>query len=772
MPGRSFGWRAAGVAGAVALALVFVAHRVVTGAHNACEMSYSSPAYEAVPLPLPLVGRAWPRGFVLRRYFERPSRAADACGGVSAPVLFVPGHLGSYEQGRSLASALWRRGGCPQAAPYVLDFGESPTCLLPHMWATHADLVAAAVEVVSGRHGDARVLLVGHSMGGAMAMLAAIAVHARVLAVVTIGSPLTAAPVVLTGDASVAYGRVNHAWRCDANASQAAAVCALPLVALVGGVRDFLAWPPATSPPRGPLHEAIAVRDIVGADVDHNALMWCGQVVSALCDGALAAAAASGGGAGHNGTRVFAAIVAPLHVQGLLVVSPGLHEVLASHVMARLVSAGPGLFSLAAAAAVLALAASALARPRPPGTHAHIVAVVSPAAHARALLSLPALCSPRATAHFAAPRALECTLGALYATVGALRWATAAPVGAATATDALVAGLAAAFCAALLYVVACAVATVAALTAAAATTACARVWLRCSRWPRLVLGAVGAVLLSAAAAESGVLCAAVGFGGLTLSLACRTAAGVALLAPAARARHALLWAIVALAGAPRATALVAHAVYFGGMDDMGDVGAGDALLVVCAAALLLVRPALLVPACVAHAVCFEDDCAPVAAVASASLVREPAVRSVRHGECGVCFHEHAGKQVCVTSAHVVCACVCVCFCVCVFLCVCMRVGKHAADGMGFLREHTVLPADVLFCAGIVRGGCRSGGVPDAAWGRGCGAVLSCHFVQLLADGCGRLGRVRVLRVRVSRVRRREEGPTRCPVRAPACRGAA
>lgn len=118
-----------------------------TSAPNQCVMSYSRPVYTPVPVPSRLSYK-----YRLMRYthghVERPLRVTGM------PVLYVPGHLGSYKQARSFASAavVASQGkGSDVRGPveyFALDFGEEWSGLVGHVVWDQAEFINDAVRTI------------------------------------------------------------------------------------------------------------------------------------------------------------------------------------------------------------------------------------------------------------------------------------------------------------------------------------------------------------------------------------------------------------------------------------------------------------------------------------------------------------------------------------------------------------------------------------------------------------------------------------------------
>jgi len=167
-----------------------------------CDTTYIHPEYITVPTP-----HFDAYEYSLVRYREKPSAwvpTAVTQRRGRAAVLFVHGHLGSYEQMRSMASEsakeISRRikssaGASADADAdavdwFGADFLEEPSGLEPRLLERQAAYVAACVEYLSTSYD--KVVLLGYSMGGLVVdrvLATDKAVSDKVGMAITIGSP-------------------------------------------------------------------------------------------------------------------------------------------------------------------------------------------------------------------------------------------------------------------------------------------------------------------------------------------------------------------------------------------------------------------------------------------------------------------------------------------------------------------------------------------------------------------------------------------------------
>ncbi|KAF8741815.1 PGAP1-like protein, partial [Rhizoctonia solani] len=227
------------------------------------------------------------------------------------PVLFIPGNAGSSHQVRSIASSAARQ---IYTTPHVrstdipanvepldlyagpstfdLEFNEDLSALHGPTLQTQTAYVQAALKYIiskyPGKH-DLQVTLLGHSMGGIVALNALVSPHHRSLvrAVITMSSPHSLPPARLDRDIEQVFDNsIGVLWKIPANGS---AIENPPVLALCGGATDNMIpmescmLPP---PPVGANHDSALYRRTIftsGLDgtwtgVGHREMVWCHQV--------------------------------------------------------------------------------------------------------------------------------------------------------------------------------------------------------------------------------------------------------------------------------------------------------------------------------------------------------------------------------------------------------------------------------------------------------------------------------------------------------------
>ena len=230
------------------------------------------------------------------RLYRVPMKSARApLTGV--PVLFVPGHGGSYKQARSLGRHLWDMDN-DLFDVFALEFNEEPTGLNGNFitdQATYLNDVVRAIlqeyrtrrktktteEYALKRARPESVMLVAHSMGGIVARTAeALPNYKRhsIQHVVALGVPYEKPSFVFDAEMNAVYDRMHAARQLDDN---------VVYVSIAGGHKDTLVQTSWTSvdtvadPSRAFAALASAI-PIVKTPVDHFCLVWCHQLLKVV----------------------------------------------------------------------------------------------------------------------------------------------------------------------------------------------------------------------------------------------------------------------------------------------------------------------------------------------------------------------------------------------------------------------------------------------------------------------------------------------------------
>ncbi len=306
-------------------------------------MTWSRPSYMPVPMP----EHSGPAHYALYRVADGGSPRAYACAsGLS--ILFVPGNKGSHLQARSLASAFAEAeaapggGGGPCVDVYAASFGGESAVMLgggalsrQALWVASAG-VAVAHAAARGGGTPPRLLLVGHSLGGIVARAAAAPLleafdvldGGGLVGVLTLAAPHLRAPAAFDRASARFYRALAAQW------ARRSPLMTLPLVSVSGGAGDGQVveaeadvralvppeargggaprlWLSARAAEAGGGALQLRGAPAAGGGVEHQAVVWCSELLRAVVDGVRAGeAAARGPDAGSAWAAAFAAAAA------------------------------------------------------------------------------------------------------------------------------------------------------------------------------------------------------------------------------------------------------------------------------------------------------------------------------------------------------------------------------------------------------------------------------------------------------------------------------
>ncbi|TMW66240.1 hypothetical protein Poli38472_004005 [Pythium oligandrum] len=287
------------------LSAVYVADLLKTSAHaSGCEMTYSWPVYT------PVATKAL-RHHKFALYTIHIQRRREALTGV--PVLFLPGHMGSYKQGRSITKHLTDLD-AELFDVFAIDFQEQLTALNGRFVEDQAVYVNDAIRAIlkmyqkqkntggKKRRVPESVIVVAHSMGGVVARLAeTLPNHKRqsIQHVVSLGTPYDKPPLPFDADAQSVYSRIHAkiAKAAGSSSSSVASRAALTTgssspsstvyVSISGGHKDTTVHSSLSITARIAEEEyglalLSSTMPKVGVTMDHLCLLWCHQLLRSV----------------------------------------------------------------------------------------------------------------------------------------------------------------------------------------------------------------------------------------------------------------------------------------------------------------------------------------------------------------------------------------------------------------------------------------------------------------------------------------------------------
>ncbi|KAJ1966802.1 GPI inositol deacylase [Dispira parvispora] len=243
------------------------------------------------------------------------------------PVLFIPGHAGSYKQVRSLASVTARkfeqdRTQFPRQVYeqgnigfdfFTLDLNEEFTALHGYSLLEQAEFVNDAIDYILSLYPETRakyrrlldpsdqgtvpwalpqsVVVIGHSMGGVVARTAVTLANHRpfsINTIITLASPHMAPPAALESYVGQLYEQNNNFWINQFNTPNNVSLLAdMSIVSIAGGnldsmVSSDLAFIDTSVPAHHGFTAFTTQIPGVWLSMDHLSILWCRQMVDIL----------------------------------------------------------------------------------------------------------------------------------------------------------------------------------------------------------------------------------------------------------------------------------------------------------------------------------------------------------------------------------------------------------------------------------------------------------------------------------------------------------
>lgn len=274
----------------ITLAIIFTIAAVGSGfgiylhksvhSHNSCSMTYMYRQLQFWDIPFPYNASQQYSLFVYNEGYRWWNKSQIETNQI--PVLFIPGSQGSGKQIRSLASVMQNKTEM-RHAPFsfrffAVDFDEEMTFMNGNIINRQLDYVMYAIrKIQSMMRVKRKVVLVGHSYGGMIALLTTIHpdYEKDIELVIVKGAPINKQPIVndwLTM-------RLNEFLISQWNTLQATDLNHVGVVAYTGGLRDYMI-PDEWSTLRNVTHRPLwAIDNVSDLGADHLAILWCNEFV-------------------------------------------------------------------------------------------------------------------------------------------------------------------------------------------------------------------------------------------------------------------------------------------------------------------------------------------------------------------------------------------------------------------------------------------------------------------------------------------------------------
>lgn len=252
---------------------------------SACEMTWSWPVYS------PVTWRSVPSHPKYQLYRVDMKFEREFLSGV--PVLFVPGHMGSYKQARSLSRHLWDTNETLFDL-FALDLAEEPTGLNGDFITDQATYLNDVVRAILREYKRQKksnkqlviphsVVIVAHSMGGIVARTAELLPNYKkrsIQHVVGLGVPYEKPSFPFDAEMNAVYDRIHATKGKDDQ---------VVYVSIAGGHKDTLVQTSLTSidtlANSSQAFVALAsAMPTVQTPVDHFCLLWCHQLLKVVAE--------------------------------------------------------------------------------------------------------------------------------------------------------------------------------------------------------------------------------------------------------------------------------------------------------------------------------------------------------------------------------------------------------------------------------------------------------------------------------------------------------
>ncbi|EEY53553.1 GPI inositol-deacylase, putative [Phytophthora infestans T30-4] len=252
---------------------------------SACEMTWSWPVYS------PVTWRSVPSHPKYQLYRVDMKFEREFLSGV--PVLFVPGHMGSYKQARSLSRHLWDTNETLFDL-FALDLAEEPTGLNGDFITDQATYLNDVVRAILREYKRQKksnkqlviphsVVIVAHSMGGIVARTAELLPNYKTRSiqhVVGLGVPYEKPSFPFDAEMNAVYDRIHATKGKDDQ---------VVYVSIAGGHKDTLVQTSLTSidtlANSSQAFVALAsAMPTVQTPVDHFCLLWCHQLLKVVAE--------------------------------------------------------------------------------------------------------------------------------------------------------------------------------------------------------------------------------------------------------------------------------------------------------------------------------------------------------------------------------------------------------------------------------------------------------------------------------------------------------
>ncbi|XP_050542352.1 GPI inositol-deacylase isoform X2 [Daktulosphaira vitifoliae] len=208
------------------------------------------------------------------------------------PVIFIPGHSGSYKQVRSIASVNIRKMYHIQSNIkfdfFTVDLNEEYSAVFGGVLTQQTDFVSKCIDkiiqIYENEYKPTSIVLIGHSMGGIIAkglFIQPTFDTSLVELIITLATPHR--PLFLADHfMETYYNEVESIWGNGVDKPRVSFLSNISLLSIGGGYRDIMVWPCLTYTPHADINTLSLAIPGVWTSTDHQCILWCKSLVKVL----------------------------------------------------------------------------------------------------------------------------------------------------------------------------------------------------------------------------------------------------------------------------------------------------------------------------------------------------------------------------------------------------------------------------------------------------------------------------------------------------------
>ena len=187
------------------------------------------------------------------------------------PLLFLHGHLGSYQQARSIFQRIADERSDQMFDYYSIDFNEEPSAYSSNILLNQIEYTTLCMNhILSHYTSNTKLIIIAHSMGG---IIAKSLNYNQINTIITLGTPHNK-PIIYTDKYMMnIYDSINKIYHNKT-------INKPRIISISGGIRDILVAYKLS------LSNDVNFNgyEIINHSIDHMCLCWCSQLVDLIKD--------------------------------------------------------------------------------------------------------------------------------------------------------------------------------------------------------------------------------------------------------------------------------------------------------------------------------------------------------------------------------------------------------------------------------------------------------------------------------------------------------